>query len=199
MPSGAGVRIVLSQVSFTVPRGAVHAVAGPNGSGKTTLLAAVLGQAPFTGRIVARWTRSGRIGYVPQFFHVDPTLPVSVCDFLALTRQRRPVCLGVAPQVRRRISLLLERVGLKGFERRQVSHLSGGELRRLLLANALDPLPELLLLDEPSAGLDEAGTAWLVDLLSSLRHDVTIVLVTHDRDHIDRIADGATMLDGRPR
>ena len=93
---------------------------------------------------------------MPQQFQVDRTLPVTVADFLALTqtapsrvfRRRRAT-------TRTRIALLLERVGLSGFADRPLSALSGGELRRVLLANALDPLPELLILDEPASGLDE--------------------------------------------
>jgi len=88
---------LLDGVSFKVQRGTLHMLVGPNGAGKTTLLSAILGQTAFSGRIVATWIHGGAIGYVPQAFAVDPTLPVTVQDFLALTRQRRPVCLGVSP------------------------------------------------------------------------------------------------------
>ena len=117
---------------------------------------------------------------MPQQFQVDRTLPVTVADFLALTRQRRPVCLGVAGDTRRRISLLLDRVGLSGFGDRPLSVLSGGELRRVLLANALDPLPELLILDEPASGLDEAAARWLDDTLMSLQGRDDGLMVSHD-------------------
>ncbi len=186
---------LLSDVSFSVRRGSVHALVGPNGAGKTTLLSAILGQSDFSGRIVAHWNGAGRIGYVPQAFHVDRTLPVTVADFLALTRQTRPVCFGVSHAARRRVSLLLDRVGLAGFERRPLSVLSGGELRRVLLANALDPLPELLLLDEPSGGLDEAASRWLDTTLLSLKGDVTVLMVSHDADQVRRVADQVTMLE----
>ncbi|HEV3216229.1 MAG TPA: metal ABC transporter ATP-binding protein [Vicinamibacterales bacterium] len=192
-----GSETLLSNVSFSVRRGLLHAIVGPNGAGKTTLLAAVLGQIPFTGRIVAHWNESGRIGYVPQAFHVDRTLPVTVSDFLALTRQRRPVCFGVAPSAGRRISLLLDRVGLSGFGGRQLSVLSGGELRRVLLANALDPIPELLILDEPSGGLDDTAARWLDDTLLTLKGGVTMVIVSHDFVQLRRLADRVTVLDRR--
>jgi zinc transport system ATP-binding protein len=192
-----GSETLLSNVSFSVRRGTLHAIVGPNGAGKTTLLAAVLGQIPFTGRIVAHWNQSGRIGYVPQAFHVDRTLPVTVSDFLALTRQQRPVCFGVAPAVGRRISLLLDRVGLTGFGGRQLSVLSGGELRRVLLANALDPIPELLILDEPSGGLDDTAARWLDDTLLTLKGSVTMVMVSHDFVQLRRLADRVTVLDRR--
>jgi len=189
-----GPEALLTNFSLTVSRGTLHAIVGPNGAGKTTLLAAILGIAPFEGRILAHWVGRGRIAYVPQQFHVDRTLPVTVADFLALTRQQRPVCFGVSASTRRRISLLLDRVGLPGFEDRPLSVLSGGELRRVLLANALDPLPELLILDEPLGGLDEAGGRWLDETLVSLKGDVTTLMVSHASDQVQRIADHVTTL-----
>lgn len=187
---------LLSRVSLQVGRGAVHVIVGPNGGGKTTLLAALLGQVPFDGRIVVHWERDGRIGYVPQVFVVDPSLPVTVEDFLALTRQRRPVCFGVSASTRRRVSSLLKDVGLGSLERRPLSVLSGGELRRVLLANALDPIPELLILDEPASGLDEGGVQQLEELLGLLREQgTTILMVSHDLEQVRRIADRVTVLD----
>lgn len=185
---------VLSNLSFSIGRGTLHALVGPNGAGKTTLLSAILGLIPFTGHIVAHWKQSGRIAYVPQQFHVDRTLPLTAADFLALTRQVRPVCFGITPTAQKRISLLLDRVGLKGFDRRPLSVLSGGELRRVLLANALDPLPELLILDEPAAGLDEPGSRWLDETLVALKGDLTILMVSHDSEQVRRIADNVTVL-----
>jgi zinc transport system ATP-binding protein len=120
---------------------------------------------------------------------------VTVCDFLALTRQRRPVCFGLTAAALHRISLLLDRVGLHGFERRPLSVLSGGELRRVLLANALDPLPELLILDEPASGLDADGARWLDETLLSLKGNVTVVMVSHDSDQVRRIADQITVVE----
>ena len=189
-----GNEALLSNFSLSVTRGTLHAIVGPNGAGKTTLLGAVLGLVPFGGRIVAHWAARGRIGYVPQHFHVDRTLPVTVADFLALTRQQRPVCLGITSPARKRISLLLDRVGLSGLEGRALSVLSGGELRRVLLANALDPLPELLILDEPLAGLDEAASKWLDETLVSLKGEITTLMVSHDADQVRRIADRVTVL-----
>ena len=187
--------VLLSNLSFSVERGTLHALVGPNGAGKTTLLSAILGQAPFAGRITANWSQSARIGYVPQAFHVDRSLPVTVSDFLALTRQPRPVCFGISAVAAQRIARLLDRVGLAGFERRPLSVLSGGELRRVLLANALDPLPELLLLDEPAAGLDESAARWLDETLVSLKGEVTVVMVSHDSGQVRRIADRVTVVE----
>jgi zinc transport system ATP-binding protein len=188
--------LLLSKVSFVVQSGTIHVIVGPNGAGKTTLLTALLGQAAFEGRIVARWRRDGRIGFVPQLFAVDSSLPVTVEDFLALTRQRRPVCFGVGAEARARIVTLLTDVGLGGLERRPLSVMSGGELRRVLLAHALDPLPELLILDEPAAGLDEGGVGQLEARLRGLKErGTTVLMVSHDLEQVVRVADRVTVLD----
>jgi zinc transport system ATP-binding protein len=188
---------ILEDVSLHVARGSIHLVVGPNGAGKSTLLTAALGQTAFTGTIVARWAKSGAVGYVPQGFALDRTLPVTVADFLALTRQQRPICLGIGARTKKRITALLDRIGLPDFSDRQLSVLSGGELRRVLLAHALDPLPELLILDEPSAGLDAAANRWLEEMLVAVRDKdgVTVLMVSHDLDQARRIADRVTLLD----
>jgi zinc transport system ATP-binding protein len=189
---------LLSHVSLQVNRGSIHVVVGPNGAGKTTLVMALLGLISFEGRIVAHWERDGRIGYVPQAFSVDPSLPVTVEDFLALVRQRRPVCFGISASTRSRVSSLLGEVGASGLERRALSVLSGGELRRVLFANALDPTPELLILDEPASGLDEAGVRHLEQRLTALRAAGTsVIMVSHDLDQVRRVADRVTVLDRR--
>jgi zinc transport system ATP-binding protein len=190
---------LLDGVALHVQRGTVHALVGPNGAGKSTLLSAILGQIPFEGRIELSWIGSGTIGYVPQSFAVDPTLPVTVADFLALTRQRRPVCLGLTHHARREIARLLDRVGLSGLDRRPLAVLSGGELRRVLLAHALDPEPELLLLDEPTAGLDEVAVRILEEMLLDAKRQgrLTVLMVSHDLDQVRRVADRVTVLDRR--
>ncbi len=105
----------LDGVSLNVKRGTIHVLVGPNGAGKSTLIAGILGRIPFSGRIIATWLADGRIGYVPQSFAVDRSLPVTVADFLALARQRRPVCFGVNRETRERIGRLLARVGLESL------------------------------------------------------------------------------------
>ena len=190
---------LLDDVRLHVRRGSIHVIVGPNGAGKSTLLSAVLGQIPFDGRIAMNWIGAGTIGYVPQSFAVDPTLPVTVADFLALTRQRRPVCLGLTRPARIAIARLLDRVGLPGLERRPLAVLSGGELRRVLLAHALDPEPELLLLDEPTAGLDESAVQILDEILLASKRTghTTVLMVSHDLEQVRRVADRVTVLDRR--
>jgi len=188
--------VLLEDVSLAVARGAIHGLVGPNGAGKSTLLSAVLGLVEFEGRIACHWRDSGRIGYVPQSVSIDRTLPLTVADFLALTRQRRPVCFGLARTTRSRVARMLEGVGLTGFEGRPLGTLSGGERQRVLLANAMDPVPELLVLDEPSSGLDEDGTARLEELLvaSCRSSGATVLLVSHDLDQVRRLAAEVTIL-----
>jgi zinc transport system ATP-binding protein len=200
---GLGVRrhqeALLDRVTLRVQRGTVHVIVGPNGAGKSTLLAAMLGEIAFDGRIVLNWSGTGRIGYVPQSFAVDPTLPVTVADFLALTRQRRPVCLGLTAATKSAVARLLDRVGLAGLDRRPLAALSGGELRRVLLAHALDPAPELLVLDEPAAGLDESAMRILDEILLGLKRSgqTTVLMVSHDLEQVRRVADRVTVLDRR--
>ncbi len=188
---------VLDGVTLRVRRGSIHVLVGPNGAGKSTLISAILGLISFDGRIAMNWTGAGTIGYVPQSFAVDPTLPVTVADFLALTRQRRPVCFGLTAAARLSVTRLLDGVGLPGLESRPLAVLSGGELRRVLLAHALDPEPELLLLDEPTAGLDESAVRILDERLLAAKRSgrTTLFMVSHDLEQVRRLADVVTVLD----
>ena len=192
---------VLSDVSLEIRRGTAHLLVGPNGAGKSTLLTAVLGRVEFAGSIRFHWRGTTGIGYVPQSFAVDRTLPVTVGEFLALAHQRRPICTGITRTQRHRIEHVLARVGLSGFSARLLSTLSGGELQRVLLANAIDPLPELLLLDEPASGLDETAVRRFEAVLSDLKRsrDTTILMVSHDLGQVRRLADDVTLLDRRVR
>ncbi|MDX2170934.1 MAG: metal ABC transporter ATP-binding protein [Deltaproteobacteria bacterium] len=190
-------RRLLDRVTITVARGTTHVLLGPNGAGKTTLLGAVLGQLPFSGGIRFHWRGGGRLGYVPQAFHVDRTLPLTVGEFLALGRQRRPVCFGVRRVLRQHLQEVLDRVGLADCWARPLGVLSGGELRRVLLANAIDPTPEFLLLDEPASGLDEAATRQFEATIAALTRDAgaSVLMVSHDFGQVQRLADCVTLID----
>lgn len=188
----------LDRVTLEVARGTIHAVVGPNGAGKSTLVAALLGALPFEGRITVEWARARRLGLVPQRLAIDPATPVTVRDFLAAARQRWPVALGTGRAVRTRIDAMLAAQGLAGFAPRRLGDLSGGELQRVMLAHALDPEPELLILDEPNTGLDPASQAHLErTLLEARSRGVTVLAILHDLELVARIADRVTHLEGR--
>lgn len=192
-------QVLIEQVSLSVAPGTIHVLIGPNGAGKSSLLSALLGQTPFSGTVHCHFRRGGTLAFVPQSLPIDRTLPVTVSEFLALTRQRFPVCLGIRPRTRARIGTLLERVGLSALADRRLGALSGGERQRVLLAHALDPAPELILLDEPAAGLDQPSVRRLEEILLALRkeHGTTVLLVSHDIAQVRRLADRVTLLDRR--
>lgn len=181
-----GSTVILHDLTFSVARGEIVAVIGPNGSGKSTLLQAILGLLPATGtvRVFGRPVREvlGKIGYVPQRFSFDRTFPLTVGEFLRLS--------GVRPKHPEWREAVLAEVNLTGGESQRVGELSGGELQRLLIANALMGEPELLLLDEPTAGVDIAGERGFYQLVAHLNrsHQLTIVLVSHDLVQVSRQA-----------
>jgi len=176
-----GVRI-LESVSAAVPRGSATAIIGPNGAGKTSLLLAMLGQIPYRGRIAfGAGAGRPRLGYVPQRLDFDRGMPVTVLDAMSLW-QRRPLLLGHCRRARRQAGQLLARVGAAGLANRRLGALSGGELQRVMLALAVGQQPDILILDEPSAGMDIAGGSLLCELLENLRSErgFTQIMVTHD-------------------
>lgn len=192
-----GAERVLDGLDLCVARGEIRAIMGPNGVGKSTLVGCLLGQVDFTGEILLHWEGSGRIGYVPQEAPVEPSLPLTAETFLALSRTRRPVALGLGRSTRHRVEELLAQVGLEGRADAPVAGLSGGERRRLLLAHALDPTPELLLLDEPGSGLDPEGMDRLDQIVGEARDrwGTTVIIVSHQQDRVERLADRVTHLE----
>ncbi len=193
-----GRTVVLEQVSLRVAPGAVHAVVGPNGGGKSSLIRALLGQAPHRGMIRLDWPgeKPGTVAYVPQSVEFDRGLPLTVEDFLAVLCQRRPAFLG--PDRRMGYGEALARVGMAGKGRRRFGALSGGERQRVLLAQALIPAPDLIILDEPMTALDEAGVAIFESLLAGLAAAGTTVLwVEHDLAQVRRLATRVSGLNRR--
>ncbi|MBI4580745.1 MAG: metal ABC transporter ATP-binding protein [Planctomycetes bacterium] len=176
---------ILSNVTAQPAAGVLNAIIGPNGAGKTTLLRAILGLVPYSGTIHIGRTVEGaplRIGYVPQRLDFDRGMPVCVLDFLCAGLQRSPIWLGHRRRARQIAAEQLARVGGSGWEYRRLGRLSGGELQRVLLAIALTNEPDILLLDEPVAGVDVAGEELFCDLLGSLQRQgsYTMLLVSHD-------------------
>ncbi|MSR55487.1 MAG: metal ABC transporter ATP-binding protein [Gemmataceae bacterium] len=183
-----GGRSILNGIDADLLRNKITALIGLNGSGKTTLLRALIRECPFQGEVKFfcghdhSHHRPEHIGYVPQRLSLDARLPLTVREFFALALQRRPLFLGVSAKVAKRAAELLARVGAGHLLNRPVAKLSGGEMQRVLLSLALEPQPELLLLDEPAAGIDFADQAPFYDLLGRINRErqVTILIVSHD-------------------
>ena len=192
---------ILNQVNLTANHGEILALIGRNGAGKTTLLKAILGQTPYSGRISyfncqGKRIDRPRIGYVPQFLAFDRSTPVTVEDLFCANRSRIPVWMSHGKKRQKEAESLLEKVGGTGLFRKKLGALSGGELQRVLLAFALDPLPDLLLLDEPVSAVDRKGVGVFYDLVTSLRSEyhMPVILVSHDLGHVKKYASKAAFL-----
>lgn len=190
---GYGRRLILRQVSLTLEPGELLGIAGPNGSGKSTLLRGMLGLIPPREGQVQR--SAGAVGYVPQIETLDPLYPLSgeemvwMGSFGRLHGMRR-----VCPQDRDFATECLQRVGMSEKARSPYAELSGGQRQRVLIARALMVRPRILMLDEPTSGIDESTASDLMALLREFaaNDDLGIALVSHQlhlvRAHCDRLA-----------
>lgn len=182
-----GAVTAISDVSLEVARGEIVTLVGPNGSGKTTLLRALLGLVTLSAGEVRR-APGLRIGYVPQKLSIDPSLPMSVRRFLSLPHR--------VDDVEARAALTQAGVGTLGH--RPLSALSGGQLQRVLLARAVIGRPDLLVLDEPTQGLDQQGVAAFYRLVEQLRVELgcAVLMVGHDLHVVMSAADRVVCLNG---
>lgn len=193
-----GTDVLLSDVSFELHCGELTALIGVNGAGKTTLLKSILGEIKHQGTVsfeshcgekISKIT----IGYVPQHLDFDRSAPISVEDFLMIGRTGSPVCFIKNKKISRELDEILETVGCKELKGKRLGDLSGGELQRVMLANALYPTPELLILDEPVSGVDAAGSEKFYSVIGELKQNyhMAIAMVSHDlgivRDFADRV------------
>ena len=194
---------ILSDVNMHVHCGQLIALIGPNGAGKSTFLKAILGQQEYEGVIAfsapGSRGRSLKIGYVPQSPAFDPGDPISVADLFVCCMSRRPAFLGIGKAMRQRIMECLDRVHGTELIDKRVGTLSGGELQRVLLALALEPIPNILILDEPLSGVDVEGQSDLMDMLDEIRktYDLSIVMTTHDFTTLPRYADQVVLMNHR--
>lgn len=188
---GLGIRYgdhdVLQRVDFHIDAGEIVTIVGPNGSGKSTLLRAIIGAVrPSAGRV---WRSPGlRIGYVPQKLHIDRSLPVTVRRFLDL-----PGRIGDAEA-----EAALARAGAAHLGQRQMAELSGGQLQRVLLARAIENNPGLLMLDEPTQGLDQPGSAEFYRRIEEVRRDLgcAVLMVSHELHVVMAASDRVICLNG---
>jgi zinc transport system ATP-binding protein len=196
-----GADTILDDINLHIHCGEMVALIGPNGAGKSTFLKAVLGQRDYRGVIAfsepGQRSRKPIIGYVPQSPSFEPGDPISVADLFACCMSRRPAFLGVGKAMRTQILECLDRVHGADLIDKRVGTLSGGELQRVLLALALEPLPNILILDEPLSGVDVEGMQSLMDMLDEIRkeYDLSILMTTHDFSMLPRYADQVVLID----
>jgi zinc transport system ATP-binding protein len=182
-----GASEVLRDVSLAVEPGEIVTIVGPNGSGKTTLLRAIVGAVPLaTGQV--RKKPGLVLGYVPQRLHIDPTLPITVARFLRLPGGAAAADCAAA----------LARAGVPEIGPQQMSDLSGGQLQRVLLARALVARPHLLMLDEPTAGLDQPGSAAFYRTIDEVRRDTgcAVLMISHELHVVMAASDRVICLNG---
>ena len=205
---------ILEEVSFHLHCGEIVALIGPNGAGKSSLFRSILGQMPYSGSITfspaggpairladGAVTGGARplVGYVPQSPSFDRGDPVSVLDFFTAATARWPVWLPVPKKYRERAAACLQRVHGEDLLDKAMGALSGGQLQRVLLALALEPVPHILILDEPLSGVDIEGEHQLLEMLDELRteYDLSIFLSTHDFATLGQFADKVILLNKR--
>jgi zinc transport system ATP-binding protein len=178
---------VLHDVSLGIAAGEIVTILGPNGSGKSTLLRALLGILPVAEGRIQR-NPGLRLGYVPQRLQLDRTMPITVRRFLSLPLRVSDEAAGQA----------LARVGMAGHGQDQMTALSGGQMQRVLLARALLGAPQLLVLDEPTQGLDQPGEAAFYRLIEDVRREmgVAVLMVSHDLHVVMAASDRVICLNG---
>lgn len=177
----------LEGVDFCISRGEIVTLVGPNGSGKSSLLRAIIGATKPTRGEVLR-SPDLKIGYVPQALHIEPTLPITVHRFLGLPRHID----------RAQAATALADAGIPDLSRRQMATLSGGQFQRVLLARALLDAPELLILDEPTRGLDQAGSAAFYRKIEEARdtHGCAVLMASHELHVVMSASDRVVCLNG---
>ena len=198
----SGEDTLLDNVNLTFHCGELTALIGKNGAGKTTLLKTLLGERHYKGSISFTDHHGTvlpvpKIGYVPQHLDFDKSMPVSVADFIAAAKGGNAVWFGKNKKMKESICKMLEDMECGYLADRRLGALSGGELQRVLLALATDPVPDLLVLDEPVSGVDMAGLDLFYKRIMELRDEqhMAVLLVSHDLGLIRKYADKVVLLD----
>lgn len=184
--------------------GEITAVIGRNGAGKSTLFKAILDEIPHEGEVVftghngTPTKQRPKIGYVPQSLNIDEGNPASVLDMAVAYTSRWPAFLPIPKKVREKLQNHFARFDAADLLDKQAGRLSGGEWQRVLLAIATYPHPDMLVLDEPVSGVDNAGLASFYELLEQLRgEDMVILIISHDLEFVRTHADRVVLLDGK--
>lgn len=184
-------RALMRPLSLAVRPGEFWGLVGPNGAGKSTLIKTVMGLIPPVEGKVDFGDAAPRFGYVPQRHHLNREHPFTVMEVALMGRYNaKSSWIFHSREDRSRVNGELERLGLADMKRRRISSLSGGQVQRLLIARALAADPKILILDEPTSGMDLPGESYILNFLRSLRDasDISIIMVAH---HINQIASTA--------
>lgn len=194
-------KVILDDVNLHIHCGELTTIVGPNGAGKSTLLKAILGEEKHTGTITFTNANDQRIsrpliGYVPQQLAFDKDMPITVRDLFQTCLSRRPVWLGRSHRAEQLARESLARFDAEKLLDSKLGILSGGELQRVMLALALEPMPNLLLLDEPVSGVDQMGLDLFYQMVADLRnqYDMSIILVSHDLELAARYSDRIVLI-----
>lgn len=196
-----GSETILDNINLHAHCGEMIAIIGPNGAGKSTLIKSILGQQEHSGiisfSVPGQRNRKAKIGYIPQSPSFDSGDPLTVADLFVCCMSKRPAFLGISKKMRETIIGSLQRVDAQNLIDKRVGTLSGGELQRVLMALALEPLPNILILDEPLSGVDVEGMGVLMDMLDDIRktYDLSILMITHDFSMLEKYADQVVLLD----
>lgn len=194
---------ILHDVNLHIHCGELTSIIGPNGAGKSTLLKALLGEIKHQGTLKFVGSNDDKfnqpiIGYVPQYLTFDLSTPTSVLDLFIACKSAMPAWLLSKKKLREEVLESLSRVKASHIIDRRLGALSGGELQRVLLALALDPIPNILLLDEPVSGIDQSGLELFYEILLDIKknYDLSIILVSHDLDLVAKYSDQVALVNG---
>ncbi|MGF7145273.1 zinc transport system ATP-binding protein [Anaerotaenia torta] len=197
-----GSQVIIDHINLHIHCGRITVIIGKNGAGKSTLVKAVLGEIRHEGSIEFKDLKSQRvenlgIGYVPQYINMEKNTPMSVYDLFAGYISNSPIFFRKSRKVYQYVKKQLEIFEAQDLIDKRACDLSGGELQRVLLAIAISPVPNLLLLDEPVSGIDSNGMQLFYKNIGTLKsnYDLAMIIVSHDFEFVRRYADHVILLD----
>ena len=189
---------VLHEVNLAIYPGDLVGLAGPNGSGKTTLFRTILGLLPSLSGVLTRGCPLANFGYVPQNAALDPQFPLNVAEIVEMGAYGRVRSYQIFPKKEKQLAgEVLAQVGLSHLAKKSFFALSGGQKQRILIARALMVKPQIMILDEPLSGIDEATRHSITDFLIKLTREknLAVFFSSHDLEMVQRVADKIVRVD----